>query len=187
MSTFDPMRHSGGTPFYKGIRVEGVDQLMKNLRKLLTSHTEAEIRKALTPATKIIITAAKAKARVARRTITFKLEGGGELTLTPGLLRDSIKVLPKWNQDPLGVYVGPKVSRRRRAKATAQAFYAHWIEYGTDPHSLGYKGKYVTGKGAKHPGTQKYPYMRPAYDETKEAVMNKMFDGIIAMLESKHF
>lgn len=167
------------------IKVEGTEQLMKNLRKVLLNHTEKEVRKALTPASTIIITAAKAKARVAKHTIKYQLGDGKELEITPGLLRDSIKLLPKWSGDPMGLYVGPRVSRRRRAKAIAQAFYAHWIEYGTDPHSLGYKGKYVTGKGAKHPGTQKYPYMRPAYDETKEAVINKMMDGITAMIEKK--
>jgi HK97 gp10 family phage protein len=161
------------------IRIEGMDDIMRNLKKLLTSHTEAEIKKAIKPGADILIKAAKQK-------ITTND------SVDTGVLRDSIKILPKWRQDPLGIYVGPRVKRRKRkqgetGKISDSPYYAHWVEYGTDPHNLGYKGKFVSAKGADHKGAKKHPYMRPAYDENKMQIINAMQDGIIKMLEAKHF
>lgn len=157
------------------IQIEGVDELIKTLRKHLTVFTDKEVRNMLKGGAQLIVDAAKARCRV---------NDGGRL-------RNSIKILPKWSKHPRDMYVGPRVIQRFSAKTSqkrkdANPFYAHFIEYGTDPHNLGFQGKFVSVKGASHPGSRKMPYMRPAYDETRVAAINRMFDDIASALEKRH-
>ncbi len=159
------------------MKLEGIDQLGANMRKALLTHTEAEVRKVMRRGATLIVDAARSKAPV-----------------ESGLLRDSIKILPKFRGDPMGVYVGPIVKRKRSVRTgkkgegrtqKEQPFYAAMVEYGTDPHNLGYKGKYVSGKGADHPGARKQPYMRPAFDTQGQAALNAAMDDITKLIESK--
>lgn len=152
------------------LKLEGIDQLNAALKKALINHTEAEVRKVQMRGAKIIVDEAKRLAPI-----------------ESGTLRDSIKVMPKFRGDPKGVYVGPRV-RRRRKKKEGQAedpYYAPFVEYGTDPHNLGYKGKYVSGKGADHPGSKRKPYMRPAYDTQAQAALNAVMEDVTKLIESK--
>lgn len=51
--------------------------------------------------------------------------------------------------------------------------YAHLVEYGTKPHSVG-KGSKVKGgkqKGTKHPGARPKPFFRPALDTKSHEAM----------------
>lgn len=159
------------------IKLEGIDELKRAIEKALLNHTENEVRKALTKGAKILVDEAK-------NNVT------GNNSVDSGVLRDSIKILPKWRGDPKGVYVGPRVKRRRRKKGETgkisdSPFYAHWVEYGTNPHNLGYKGKFVSAKGADHPGARKKPYMRPAYDTQGQAALNAAMEDLKKLIESK--
>jgi HK97 gp10 family phage protein len=159
------------------IQFKGVDRLTNLLQRALINHTENEVRKVLRRGAQVIADEAKRNVPV-----------------DSGLLRDSIKILPKWRQDPLGMYVGPVV-KRRRSKRTGkkgagtvqkeQPFYAAWVEYGTDPHNLGYKGKFVSGKGGDHPGSKKKPYMRPAYDTKGQEALDIAIVDLIKLIQSK--
>lgn len=170
----DAMQHSrssSSTGGGKWIRIEGTDELIANLRKALLKHTEKEVRNALKGGGHMLVDAAKNNVRV---------NDGGNL-------KRSIKILPKWSKDPLGIYVGPRVIRRFTSKTSQKRkdqnpFYAHWVEYGTDPHNLGYKGKYFSGKGGNHPGTDKHPYMRPAYDSMRGRIIEVMMRDIEKMI-----
>jgi HK97 gp10 family phage protein len=147
---------------------------MKNLRSILTKHNVNEIRKVLRRGAMILVEEAKRRVTV---------EDGGRL-------RNSIQIMPKWSKDPAGIYVAPRVRRRFTAKTSqkvkdANPFYAHFTEYGTDPHNLGYKGKYTTGKGAQHPGAKKAPYMRPALDAKAQQVINTMSEDLAKYIETK--
>lgn len=147
------------------------------LRVALVYHDENKVRKALRPGGQLIIDDAKRRVRV-----------------DTGLLRDSIKFMPKWKPDPWGIYVGPRVRRTSRREAVrlaqsssakAQAKHAAFIEYGTTAHNLGYKGKYVSGKGADHPGSKPHPYMRPAYDTMGQEALDLNMNAIWKMIEDK--
>jgi HK97 gp10 family phage protein len=151
------------------IRLEGIDQLTVALKKALTKHKEADVRKTMRRGAKLIVDEAKRLAPV-----------------DSGLLRDSIMILPKWSGDPMGVYVGPKVKRKRPSKGSVQKeqpYYAAMVEYGTSAHKLGYKGKYVSDKnGAQHPGMKGKPYMRPAYDTTAQQALNAVIQDVEKMV-----
>lgn len=65
--------------------------------------------------------------------------------------------------------------------------YSHFVEYGTAAHPIGSgdltnetllsrKGAVRKSQGAKHPGAKPQPFLRPAYDETKERVIKVMGD-----------
>ena len=154
-------------------KIEGADELIKNIRKALLKHSVTEVRKALSRGAKIIVDAAKNNVRV---------NDGGNL-------KKSIKILPKYRKDPTNLYVGPKIIRRFTDKTSQKRkdenpFYAHFVEYGTDPHNLGYKGKFTTGKGGQHPGAKKQPYMRPALDNNTTAALNAAAEDLAKMIES---
>lgn len=157
------------------VRIEGVDELIKNLRSVLTKHNVNEVRKALKRGAMILVDEAKRRVTV---------NDGGKL-------KDSIKILPKWSKDPAGMYVAPRVLRRFTAKTSQKTkdknpFYAHFVEYGTDPHNLGYKGKFLSGKGGDHPGARKQPYMRPALDATAQQVLSVMSEDLAKYIETKN-
>lgn len=153
------------------VKLEGTEELIAALKKALTKHSVNEVRNALKPGAELLVDAAKNNVRV---------NDGGKL-------KRSIKILPKYGKDPMGVYVAPKIIRRFTAKTSQKRkdenpFYAHFVEYGTDPHNLGYKGKYISGKGGNHPGTEKHPYMRPAYDSMRNRIIEVMMRDIEKMI-----
>jgi HK97 gp10 family phage protein len=159
------------------IKLEGIEELKRLIEKALLNHKENEVRKVMAKGAKLLVE--EAKRNVA-----------GNDSVDSGVLRDSIQILPKWKGDPLGIYVGPRIKRRRRKKGETgkisdSPFYAAWVEYGTNPHNLGYKGKFVSGKGASHPGARKKPYMRPAYDTQGQAALNAAIDELKKLIESK--
>lgn len=174
----DPMQHShkarkvsNGGP---AIQLLGIDELIAELKVVLGKHNENEVRKVLKRGAMVIVEAAKRNVNV---------NDGGRL-------RDSIKILPKWRGAPATLFVGPRVIRRFTSKTSQKVkdrnpFYAHFVEYGTDPHNLGYKGKYTTGKGGEHPGTDDNPYMRPAYDTKAQECLNIMREDLAKYIETK--
>lgn len=156
------------------VKIDGVDELVKNLKSILTKHNANEIRQVLKRGAMILVEEAKRRVNV---------NDGGRLM-------NSIKIMPKWSKDPAGVYVAPRVIRRFTTKTSQKTkdnnpFYAHFTEYGTDPHNLGYKGKYTTGKGADHPGAKKSPYMRPALDSKAQQIINVMSEDLAKYIETK--
>ena len=52
---------------------------------------------------------------------------------------------------------------------------AHLVEFGTAPHING--GRF---KGSHHPGTAPQPFMRPAWDANKQAVLDSLSDDLRA-------
>lgn len=65
----------------------------------------------------------------------------------------------------------------RRTVVAVPAYYAHLVEQGTRPHTLGKGsrakarlGKKASRGGAQHPGTKPKPFLRPAYTGNKKAI-----------------
>jgi len=158
-------------------KVEGVDELVKTLKSILTKHNVNEVRKALKRGAMILVEEEK------RRVLSALVDDGGKLY-------NSIKIMPKWSKDPSSLFVAPRVRRRFTAKTSQKTkdenpFYAHFVEYGTRPHSLGYKGKFVSGKGAMHPGAKATPYVRPALDSKAQEIVRVMLDDLGKYIETK--
>ena len=162
------------------VEVIGIDQLIKDLNKKLSGFTVDEKRKVMRGAAEMI--AQEAKQNVRRSGLNDS-----------GNLEKSIKIMPKFRGAPDITYVGPRVIRRFTAKTSQKRkdenpFYAHWIEYGTDPHDLSYRGKFVSeakGTRSQHPGSRKFPYMRPAYDTKAVAAINKAMDDASKFIENR--
>lgn len=119
-----------------------------------------ERKKALRKASKPLIAAAQAKAPVMRqrRKVTISLKNGEKVTYYAGNLRLSIKEITL-RKGGASVFIGPKVTRRRKGgeeygkvSSKVDAFYAAMVEYGT-------------------PNMSARPYMRPAYEATKQQVI----------------
>lgn len=69
------------------------------------------------------------------------------------------------------------VSRDRAAVGT-NVGYAAYVEYGTRPHTISVNGAKVLtdkktffGKSVEHPGTTAQPYLRPAIDNNRKALV----------------
>ena len=154
------------------IKLEGISELTEAIKKALLEHPENDVRNALKRSANVIGNDAKN-----RVTINNSVKSGA--------LRDSIKILPKWKGDPTGVYIGPRVRRRRKAKEGQRQdpYYAHWVEYGTTAHNLGYKGKFVEVTGENHPGSRPKPYMRPAFDSKAGGAMQAALEDMAKMIE----
>lgn len=167
------------------VSLSGVPELMAAIKNALQNHKPQEVRKALRPAGQMIVAEAKRNAPVSKRPHTFTTAAGEKVTIQPGNLQRSIQILPVFRKLPYMVYVGPKVARRNAAKASVNAYYAHFVEYGTAAHNVGYKGKYVEAKGGQHPGSTMKPYMRPALDSVGNQAVQRAMEDIAKLIESK--
>jgi len=160
-----------------GMKMVGTEKVVQALEKALgKGWTDQDVRKIVRKGANVIVREAQLRAPVSKAQHYYISPSGARVTFMPGNLKNSIKVLPKFRKDPRGVYVGPKVVRRNvsgsyGAGSRVNAYYAHFVEYGTRSHSVGFKGKHVTGKGATVRGITARPYMRPAYDnKAQEAI-----------------
>jgi HK97 gp10 family phage protein len=111
-----------------------------------------------------------------------------------GRLKKAI-VTHKIKASELGVIYYVTIARRMRDKVTAP--HAHLVEFGTAPHFIPKFGEklerplFLGGKGmegryvwrVEHPGAEKHPFMRPAFDENAERVVVKMGDVMKKKLE----
>lgn len=151
--------------------LDGIDDVIKNLEKALLNHPENEVRKIGIKASKPIVEAARAKAPVSSGTHYYINSNGDKVSFAPGNLARSIRVIRKFRNDPRSVYVGPRIVAKNAsgtyAGSRVNAYYGHFVEYGTTSHKVGYGGK----KGATVSGIVAQPYMRPAWDSMKSAAM----------------
>lgn len=152
--------------------IVGIDNCIKSLRKAMLQLPPEEVRRAGIKAAQPIIDMAKSLAPVGSNDGFFFNSKGEKVTVSHGNLQRSIQVLKKWSGDVTGVYVGPKAVRRnargKYAGDRVNAYYAAMVEFGTAAHRIGYGGN----KGPMVQGIKPHPFMRPAYDATKEAVLN---------------
>lgn len=88
----------------------------------------------------------------------MRQSGGLDKETAVAAMRDARRAA-KGTVPPVFMYVGP----------TVKAPHAHLVEFGTAPHVLG--GRF---EGAMHPGTAPQPFARPAWDEQKEAALQRI-------------
>jgi HK97 gp10 family phage protein len=178
--------------------VAGVLQALADIDKKVARKA---LKEAVKEAVKPVLKAARAKVPVDTRTLKKAL---------------GTKIKPYKNSLTVVGIVGPRkdkggkdksgkarVSKRKKLVRTSasgrQYFrdpvkYAHLLEFGTRPHSLGKgdrlkrkgkkrKGKATQTRGApRHPGTQAQPFMRPALDQNKATCRRIIRSVLVAHL-----
>jgi len=103
-----------------------------------------------------------------------------------GALRDSIRVSGRIDAHNGKVTASVKAGGKKNG---ADVFYAHFIEFGTKPHSLKKganrdSGKYQDVK--HHPGISSRPFMRPALDAQAGAAVEAAGEYIKKRLATKN-
>jgi HK97 gp10 family phage protein len=145
------------------IRIKGFSELNSFLEQLPSKLAANVVRGALRQAAKPIAEAARNNAPVGEPSEANKKR----YKVYAGALRDSIRVGARIDSRN-GQVVAYIRAGGRIKKNGAIPFYAHFLEYGTKPHSLT-----KSGRGEiHHPGISPRPYMRPALDsESKNALI----------------
>lgn len=160
----------------------GTDIVIRNLRKALTGIPPEEIRAATRKVAQPLIDLARSYAPVSKGDHFFFNAKGETVRVVPGNLQRSIQVLSKWNGDPSGIYVGPKIVRRnakgRYDGSRVNAYYAHFVEYGTASHRIGFGGE----KGPRVKGITPRPFMRPAFDSSAAIMLNQYYKALEALV-----
>jgi HK97 gp10 family phage protein len=153
------------------IRIDqkSVDQAIKTLEKLPLALRDDVRKKILRSAAKPLIAAARSNVKdssgIHKRygKLVGKKAGKGAgsaiATYTPGNLRRSIGIIPL--RKTANIYVGPRSKRAASGVYSAgryDGFYGVFIEYGT---------RRISPR----------PFMRPAYEATKDTVIKLIADG----------
>ncbi len=130
----------------------------------------------------------KVQVKVARNAMAFgaRIIRDEAKTIVPiktGSLKQSIRVSTRRDRDGT---ISASIRAGGKTK-TGDAFYAHMVEFGTQPHFIKPKGKALKIGGnftgpVHHPGARPKPFMRPALDskwqESVQAAAARMKEKI---------
>jgi len=166
------------------INVKGLSELQKFLDQLPAKMEANVIRGALRAGAKTMLAAAKTAAPIGEPSDTNKRK----YKLYSGALRDSIRISGRIDKRD-GKIIARVVAGGKSKKNGADVFYAHLIEYGTEPHALKKGAKRKSGKyqdGSLHPGIAPQPFMRPAFDGQSSAAIMAAGEYIKKRLATKH-
>jgi HK97 gp10 family phage protein len=148
---------------------KSVDQVIKTLEKLPVALRDDVRKKILRTAAKPMISAARSNikdsvknhSRYPRGQKKKSAKGQGKViaTYTPGNLRRSIGIIPL--RKTANIYVGPRSKKDASGVYSGgryDGYYGVFLEYGT---------KRISAR----------PFMRPAYEATKDTVIKLIADG----------
>lgn len=178
--------------------VKGLSDLNKFLQELPAKVEANVLRGALYAGAKVVRDEAKRLAPVAPPTAKNRRLYGGRA----GALRDSIRagaMVDKRAGKVMAYIRAGSHGKGRKAKGLTDAYYATWVEYGTQAHwikatytkslalrpnsraSSGFAKRWVrslviggnfVGPSVRHPGARPKPFMRPAlHTKARDAVM----------------
>lgn len=136
--------------------MSGLSELDKHIKKLSDKIQRRVIAKGLRAGARVV--QKRAKALAPKKT---------------GTLRKAISVVTMKSKPGTGRVA---VTIKSGKKAKYDAYYAHFVEFGTRQHAIGRSSVLTqtrTGRpgkqtGAVHPGSRRRPFMRPAFDETNK-------------------
>ncbi|MCP4897613.1 MAG: hypothetical protein GY906_11630 [bacterium] len=146
---------TGNTGFYTdgfdGIVVDDAE-LLRKLKELERAAGDRPLRNALTAGARVIRDAAK----------THVVERTGELK---GTIRIRTRSLGRQAME----------ARIVAGNSRGKGWYAHFVEFGTDPHIVR-KSKKGLGRlrHRVHPGAAPQPFLRPAFDEKKDEALRRI-------------
>lgn len=166
------------------VHVKGLAELGKVMEELPVKIERNVLRGALRAGAGPIRTDARARAPVGPTSSENARIYGGY----PGALRDSIRVTTKTR----GGKVIASVVAGGKGKNGADVYYAHFVEFGTSPHSivpqtrraLSIGGLFV--ESVEHPGARPQPFMRPALDGQAQQAVIAAAEYMKARLATKH-
>lgn len=140
------------------VYVKGLRELGQMLQALPVKIERNILRGAMRAGAKVVLEQAKVNVPVAETSDRNRERYGGYA----GALRDSLRIgssRSRKGRVTVAVRAGGT-----KTKTGADVYYAHWVEYGTKPHS--------NGKRGMHPGARPHPFLRPAADTAQgEAVV----------------
>jgi HK97 gp10 family phage protein len=153
------------------ISVEGLSELQATLEDLSTKQADTCIRKALKAGASIEQAAIIERAPI-------KVEGAGGAFPAGALANDIVVRMTRDEQGNLMAVIGPDKLTRRLAS---------WVEYGHRLVRGGYSRKLANGK-TRGPGSEvgtvpAYPFIRPAYEATQQAVTDAMATTLATEIE----
>lgn len=145
--------------------VSGMNTITVNLDKLRKEFGDKPIKKIQEEAGKLIVQSAKAKVPVSTKPHKrYNTKGKVVATYYPGNLKRSIGIVSFKEKKGKITFVGPRLYKKDSygdfKGNKIDGWYGHFMEYGTAQ------------------GQRAQPYMRPAYDETKETVKKKLEQGM---------
>lgn len=137
------------------VKITGFKELNLNLKELEGKIQRGAMRTAMTKAARLMVAAVKRNAPVGKTGLLKKSIKQKVTTSKKGVV--TARIGPS-NKVSGQVTVGKKTTTVRPAK------YAHLVEFGT-----GSRGSYGREGVAITPGNPPRPFMRPAYESTREA------------------
>ncbi|WP_020475256.1 HK97-gp10 family putative phage morphogenesis protein [Zavarzinella formosa] len=169
--------------FNIGIRFKalGVPEIYRKLYELDRKLARKAMRKAITEVDKLILRDARSKVREQTKTLKKSLgskvksyKGGLVIVGMTGPRKDARGKPAKFRRQ-----VKVKTGRGTRMEWRNPVFYAHLVEQGTRPHTLGGGSELTRLKakkrkrvqhGTMHPGTKPQPFLRPALERNRSAI-----------------
>lgn len=150
------------------VEIQGFDELQAKIKDLANDKDKRrEVLGLLRQVAKPTLQAAKNNVPISKK----KHSARGKI-ISPGNLKKSLGTITGRGDNPT-IYVGP------RAKGNNDGWYGHFVEYGVNKYSKGFKRK--RKKGANNASalgrTTGNPFMQKAYDSTQ--------GGVTADAESK--
>ena len=171
-------------------KIEGLDKVLAKLNSLARQSTRSKIlRKAVNAASRPMLAEAKTtvpvgdgwlKRSLGLRIQTYRNTGAVVAVVGP---RTGFQRNKRTGQKTLTAY-GSKLRARTVSRPT---YYAHLVEFGTQPHSVSRGGKRKRPlQGARlHPGAKARPFLRPAFEAQKTAAMETLRSVILAGIEAE--
>jgi HK97 gp10 family phage protein len=148
-------------------RLTGLNDIVRALDDIEKKAARKGIRKGINDGTKLLVQSARAyvpvDTKALKKAIGRRVKGyrSGKFVIgVVGARMDSPRKPKKFAKE---------VVRRgeRKTQYVVPAYYAHLVEFGTQPHHIG-KGSSIRQSrrsGRMHPGARPKPFLRPAWDE----------------------
>jgi HK97 gp10 family phage protein len=159
--------HRDTTKVYTTSDIQGLDELLRDLVDFADDAMD-DLYTISEKAAGVVLMRAQEKAPVADEEHTYTSKSGELITVTPGTLRNSLKIIKPRARS--GVYIA--MSKVTFGK---EAAYAVPVELG---HSLVVHGK---TRGS----VKERPFLRPAADETKDDVIDTMIRSMNQIIEKQ--
>lgn len=138
-------------------------KLLRTLARIEPKLARKHLRKGIEKGCRIVRNSAKQKVRKRYRILSKSL---------------GVKIKTYFKTKTIIGIVGPRRDYQRvvKGKRIVPVFYAHLVEFGTKAHAVGKEDSIRKGiqRGVMHPGSEPFPFMRPAWDENKLQVVEEI-------------
>jgi HK97 gp10 family phage protein len=151
------------------IKLQGFADLDKALQDIEKQATrKAVLRRALKKAAEPMVKLAQSRVPVDKGNLVGSIEISAKLDKRQAGLH---KKQFRNNKASVELFLGPSYT------LGAGGRHGHLVEFGTSPHING--GKFA---GTSHPGTRPQPFMRPAWDQDQQDMLDRLGEEIAADL-----